>query len=416
VIKLIMSFRELSSVDHAKIQGVVRQDFERARLQVEDLSAKLDAQHQDELALQGAHQEALISTLHANHSSNQQALVSIHRTQADVLNHHRASRRIATRTEKQTSLILRTVKSADERAIAASTRTTASLNTIAADIKQLLSLNDNSARIQRSGREIFFLGDHQDMIMAYLSPLQHDLQSAIHSLVSQHGEEILSDGAEWLVSEFGQLVGSAAQETAAQYTGSTAKPIDQWFYSDDVVGYRRPKTRKATAYRSPGMSDVHENDSHTAFDLWSRKRSTQPNRTWAISTPSGDMVVSLPTHCNLRDLEEVSLRCNFTQNNTAFEIHARFLRSMISASQPTICAQLNVFTQVKVESDWFDLFRNPGISELDSALRKGNISPFFVDKHGHNICLFVSSFYLGEYGHQRYRTQANTALVVRGSL
>jgi hypothetical protein len=393
--KLIMPFRELSFLGHAKIQDIVRQGFERAGLQVEDLSAKLDAQHQDELALQRAHKQAITSTLHANYSSNQQALVSIHRTQADALNNQHASRHIATRTQKQTSLILRTVNRADERAIAASTRTAASLNTITADLKQLLSLNDNSARIQRSGREITFLGDHQDMIMAYLSPLQHDIQSAIKSLILQHGEDISSDSGEWLVSEFKQLVGSAAQETAAQYTDSTAKPFDQWFYPDDVVGYRRPKKRKGTAYRSPDMYDAHKNDGHTRSDLWSRKRSKQSNRTWSISMPSGDVVVSLPTYRDPRDLEEVSLRCNLTQNNSTIEIHARFRRSMASASEPTICAQLHVFTEVKFEPDWDNLFEYGEVSELDSALRNGTISPFFVNGYGDNVCLYVSSFYLG---------------------
>jgi hypothetical protein len=55
VIELIL-YRELSFVDHAKIRDVVRQGFERAGLQAENLSTKLDAQHQDELAFQGARQ------------------------------------------------------------------------------------------------------------------------------------------------------------------------------------------------------------------------------------------------------------------------------------------------------------------------------------------------------------------------
>jgi hypothetical protein len=55
VIELIL-YRELSFVDHAKIRDVVRQGFERAGLQAENISTKLDAQHQDELAFQGARQ------------------------------------------------------------------------------------------------------------------------------------------------------------------------------------------------------------------------------------------------------------------------------------------------------------------------------------------------------------------------
>jgi hypothetical protein len=399
VIKLLTRYRELSFVDYAKIQDAVRQGFERAGLQAEDLLTKLDAHHQDELALHGAHQQALTSTLRANYTESQQALVSIQRTQVDVLNHQHTSRRIATRAQKQTSSILRKLNSANETALTVSTETTASLNNIAADVKRILSLTDNSARLQRSGREIFFLGDHQDMIMAYLSPLQPDVQSAVRSLVSQHSEEISSGAAEWLVTEFKRLVGSAAQETAAQYTESTAKAFDQWFYPEDTIGYRKHKTRKRAAAEPPDFDDMVKNDGYTRSNLWSRRRSKQSNRTWPISTPSGDMVVSLPTHHDPQDMEEVGLRCNFTQNNSAIEIRARFLRSVAHASRPTICAQLNVFVQVDGSSRWRDLFYSGTISQLDSALRNGTISPFFVDRAGDNVCLYVSTFYLGESEH-----------------
>jgi hypothetical protein len=407
IIKFLMLYRELSFVDHAKIQNVVRQGFEIAGLQAEDLSIRLDSHHQDELALHSAHQQALISALHANHSESQQALVSIQRTQVDVLNHQHASRRIDTRTQKQASSILRKLSKADKTVLAVSTETTTSLNNIAADVKRILSLTDKSARLQQSAREIFFLGDHQDMIMACLSPLQPDVQSAIRSLVSQHSEEISSDAAEWLVTEFKRLVGSAAQETAAQYTESTAKAIDQWFYPEDTVGYRKHKTRKIAAAEPPDLEDMDENDGHTQSKLWSRKRSKQSNRDWPISMPSGDMVVSLPSHHDPQDVEEVGLRCNFTQNNSAFEIRARFLRSVAYASRATICAQLNVFIQVDGDDSWWDLFEYGTVSQLDSALRNGTISPFFVSEYGDNVCLYVSTFYRGESEHHVHHTQAN---------
>jgi hypothetical protein len=377
----------------------VRQGFERAGLQAEDVSTRLDSRHRDELAFHGAHQRALASALHANHSASQQALVSIQRTQVDVLNHQHASRRIATRTQKQISSILQKLSSVDERITAASSISTASLDTISADLRKLLSLNDDTARIQRSGREVLFLGDHQDMIMAYLSPLQHDLQFAVRSLVSQYGEDISSDDADWLISEFKRLVGSAAQETASQYTESTAKAFDQWFYPEDLIGYRKPKTRRRTASQLPDYHNMHDRDGHTRSNLWSRKRLKQSNRTWPISRPSGDMVVSLPTHHEPKDVEEVGLCCNFTQNNSAFEIHVRFLRSVAYTSRPTMCAQLNVFIKVDRDNGWYEPFRNGTISQLDSALRNGTISPFFVDDDGDNICLYVSTFYLGESEH-----------------
>jgi hypothetical protein len=121
--------------------------------------------------------------------------------------------------------------------------------------------------------------------MTYLSPLQGDLRSAGKSLVSQHGEDVSLHSAEWLVSEFKHLARSAAQETAAKYMGSTANPFDQWVYPEEIVGYRRHKTRNRTASESTKLPDVLENNCHTRSNLWSRKR---PKR-------SGDMMVSIPS-------------------------------------------------------------------------------------------------------------------------
>jgi hypothetical protein len=230
--------------------------------------------------------------------------------------------------------------------------------------------------------------------MTYLSPLQSDLQSAGKSLVSQHGEDVSLNSAEWLVSVFKHLARSAAQETAAKYMGSIANPFDQWVYPEKIVGYRRHKTRNRTASESTNLPDVLENNCHTRSNLWSRKRPKRSSRTWSISMPSGDMMVSIPSIHDPRNLEEVGMHCNFTQNNSTFEIHARFLRSIASASQATICAQLNAFTQVDYGHAWDDIFRSGTVSQIDSLLCKGTISPFFLDTRGNNIFLFVSTLYL----------------------
>jgi hypothetical protein len=400
--------RELSSLGNTNIKSVVQQGFQKAGLQTADLfetlSAKIDAQHHDMLASCSGHQQTLVSTLNTNQRSilasqnhNQQMLSSIQRTQAAVLIRQNISRRVAARTQKQTSSILHTVTRAETNALDASKRTTVSINNLAADVRQLLSLSSGSACAKRSGREMFFLGERQDMIMAYLLPIQDDMKNAIRNLISQHIGDISPDDAEWLLSEFEHLVGSAAQEQAAQYSGSTAKPFDQWSYPHDTVGYLKHTTTKSNTSGSHDFFNLPENNKQGGLNQWSRKRSKRSQRTWTIPTASGDIQISLPNQLapirNPQGIEEVGFNFTFAQNRSILEVRARFFRDLIYASQPRMCAQLNVFVQAddEVAISFVEIIQHGTIPEIDTALRKGIISPFYLSRWGDNVFLYVSS-------------------------
>jgi hypothetical protein len=247
--------RGLLSFGITNVRSVVEQGFRKAGLQTDDLSktlaAKLDTPFQTMLVPYSSNQRTMMATLDtnrqsilANQNDHQRALWPVQHIQVAVLSRQNKSRRVAVRTQKQTSSILQTVKRAEASALDASQKTTVSIDNLAADIRQLISLSSGSACAKRSGREIFFLGERQDRIMAYLLPLQDDMKSTIHSLVLQHSDNISSYDAEWLLSEFEHLIGSAAQEKAAGYPRSSAKSSDQWLYPQDTVGYLRNTTKE----------------------------------------------------------------------------------------------------------------------------------------------------------------------------
>jgi hypothetical protein len=352
------------------------------------------------------HQRTVMSTLDenqrfilANQKDNRQALSSIQHTQLAVLSRQDTSRRVAAHMQKQTSSILQTVKRAEASALDASKRATVSIDNLAANVRQLLSLSNGSAYAKRSGREIFFLGERQDRIMAYLLPLQDDVKFAIHSLVSQHGGYVSLDDAEWLLSEFEHLIGSAAQEKAAQHSESTAKPFDQWSYPQDTVGYLKHATRKRRSRGSQEHFDLPENANQGDLNWWSRKDSKQSRQTWSISTASGDVQISLPNQLaptrNPQRIQEAGLNFTFAQNRSTLEVRARFFRDLTYASQSRICAQLNVFVKVddRTTSICSEMIRRGTIPEIDAALRNGIISPFYLDWWGNNIFLYVSTFF-----------------------
>lgn len=281
------------------------------------------------------------------------------------------------------------------RAANASKAMMSSLDKISADVKQLLQLKNDSAQVRKSGRDIFFLGERRDQIMAYLLPLKDNLDVAMQYLMSQHGEDVSTSDVEWLRSEFKHLIDSAAQEKAARYSTSTATPIDEWSYTEDTIAYLRNTSTKRKTRAFPDSLDSSEKFDHSRPD-WLQTRSKRFQRTWSIPTASGEMEISLPDHGkkakDAHSLDEVALCCKLEQNRTIFVISARFLRDLTYASRPRICAQLNVFTELNYNglNRYFDIMSTVTLAEFVAALQTGEISPFHLNEIGWNVCLHVS--------------------------
>jgi len=257
---LTKCLRELLALGLTDVGNVMLKCFEDAGLKADRMSqalvAKIDAQHQDALVLHN-HQKALTSKIENNqrnllssHDRHQRTLTATQRTQNEIIRRQDASMRVAKGTQHQKSSILRAITHASMRAGTDRREKTAILDTITTDVKQLLSLNDSSLLVNQSHRAISFLGECQNRIMAYLLPFQDDIESAIDSLISQHGHQISTSDAEFLRSELQHLVGSAAQEKALQHPGSAAKSFDRWSYPEDTVGFLKnsAKIRKPRGY------------------------------------------------------------------------------------------------------------------------------------------------------------------------
>jgi hypothetical protein len=404
--RLTCHFRELSSLGDTSIEISLQKCFHQVGVQADDLSralvTKLDTQQQDMIALHNDHQKALTLKLDHNHQStlslqdkHSNTLSLIQCTQTDVLRRQDASIRVATHTQEQTSRIVRTMERHNSWVVDVSNKTTASLSDLAADIKQLVSLNDGSLLVDQSCREISFLGECQDRILAYLLPFQDDLELAIDYLISQHGHEISTSAAEFLRYELQHLVDSAAQEKALRHPNSTAKSFDQWFYPEDTVGFLKimPGSRKSRS--SLCSPDSHGKPLMKRIEQ-QRNRKKQFGRTYTVQTRSGPVTISMPRSrgagIDLHDTAEVGISYAVTQNGSSIHVSAHFLRHLAYAGEARICAQLNVFTLIgKDVWDYYeDLFDKASLAEIDSALRRCTISPFHIDVDGDNVCLYVS--------------------------
>jgi hypothetical protein len=400
--------RELSLLGDSRTEAVVRQCFQQAGLQADDVShalaAKLDAQHKDVFTMHSQYEQGLITlndnqrNLLADHEKQQKTLLSIQCRQVDGLNHQDALLRVATSIQEQTTTILQKVELASAKTFDASTRTTSRLEEIAAGVKLLLSPNSGSMIVKQSDRKIHFLGERQDRILVYLLPLQDEFDYAINHLISQYGDDISASHAKWLCSEIENLVASATQEKASQCINSTAKSFDQWSYPEDTVGFLKNTTKKRKASTSTYIYNADEQETEES-SVCPRKRSKKANRAWSVSSPSGDICITLPRSQTKRTVsqntEEVGFAYVSRRDGLSFAVRAHFLRDLAHASRPSIYAQLNIFIEAGyAEYDMcYALFNNANLAEIDSAFREGKISPYHLTK-GNNICLYVSTVLL----------------------
>jgi hypothetical protein len=368
------------------------------------LVASLDAQRRDVQKAQGSHQRTLTSTINHNHQQqirkskdHQKALTSkIDSNQRRVMGNINRSNHLAVRNYQQSSDIARKVDTASQLLTAQLHQTTDMFSTISAQFQRLeISRSGSSVRLRQRGRDIYFLGEHTNMIMAYLLPLQDNLERAVNYILSHHGEDVSVDDARRLQSEFQHLVDSAAQERAAQHPDSDARSFDQWSYPEDTVGYLKADPQNPDDPFSPRSHNSLTRRTRRPNAGVHQKRSKRANRAWSMKTPSGDIRISLPNHKsgsrNTQVNDEFGFSCSLELGQSTYVIDARFLRDLACATQPRVCAQLNVSVIMEYEFHMYDrLIETGSIEEIDTALRKGVISPYHTASDGLSHCLWVS--------------------------
>jgi hypothetical protein len=392
------------------------------------------------LAMHTNQQQKILTTLNAQNNTQSregaarqhQIMTRLSYASHEVIAQQKQLRRLAKQNLHQGSSLTEKVVLAAHKSTYQHSQTRASIATLTSEIKQIKvslglepvhSTQRNHAYQSRGQRDrgILFFGEHSDMIMAYLLPLQMDLESALERLVNDHSHEISVGHVHWLQSEFRRLIASAAQESATRFQGSTASSIDQWSYvtkskqgSDilaEVSGKVRPSSgspsklysakRKAPTILPGEDSKARRSGTPNRMQL-QKKRAMVPrayprssNHTWSMETPSGHIHFSLPppdfADGQPRVVDEVGLSCMITQNRSTFAVNAQFRRVPSQTSEPEVHTQLSVFNTVENMSGVYrHLFDSGSIAAIDFAYRDGTISPFHVDGTGSNYYFQVS--------------------------
>ena len=361
----------------------------------EALDARLDVYQQQILERQDVNRQALKSQLTDHHQQcfaigegTQRRISEIQVNQARFSSRQEHLIRTSKQTEKRTNLLIEQVQSGIESSSNDHQKTRGLL--IDGFEKLEIALSQKTLCAKQSGNDVYFGGNRPDMIMAYLLPIKHELDIITQQVSAQSLQGIPIQEFFALREEFKRLLGSAAQEDAAQYSMSTATSFDQWHFpggDSELMGGHNVRKRKC------GERIDSENEAYNARKT--RKRVKLKKQTAFFKTNSGELRFSI-TRENLtgNDTQNVyDLDLSFSNRVPSFTmVNILFARSLIRQARSQICTQLNVFTPIPgshKDAYWF-LSDNPTIQDIDQAIRQGSISPYHIRDTGTHPILYVS--------------------------
>ncbi|KAL6709237.1 hypothetical protein ACN47E_001644 [Coniothyrium glycines] len=260
-----------------------------------------------------------------------------------------------------------------------------------ADMGQSLS-KQPAAAPGPGGRRIQFLGERREQIMYALSALHEHMRIVNDMQTFQNEAPIIAPRyAFWLESEIRALQGSAAQEEALRWCGSSARAFDDWRYP----GINPEPLQSDSTLIDEGIKVNSQPIMYTSRKS-NRRRKKQYDK---ITTTSkkGTLHITLQrsaTKARTQDQPEcVDLYFVGVSDHSPFILNARFERTFAEFVAPQLCIQLNMFTLVEghAEKIYMDMFYNSSLPEIDDAFRTGILSPYSVLRHSYsdmNLCLY----------------------------
>jgi hypothetical protein len=179
-------------------------------------------------------------------------------------------------------------------------------------------------------RDVYFLGERRDMIMAYLLLVKPQLEIITGCILSRNRADISTSHVFWLQSEFDNLVASAAQQEAVRHPQSTATSLDRWHYSEDVVIRRkRPKSVKE---HNASDSDAQPSEKEGFAQFPRIKPPSNTQQIFSHDSAFGSLRVHVPQPAlkpvYKRPSDDVGFMFTCGIGQSVHAINARFLRDI----------------------------------------------------------------------------------------
>lgn len=369
----------------------------------QQILSKLDTQYQEARADKRAREHVTTKKLDLHHELNQekfnkaeQSLVSILDTETKGLRRQNRIAQTTARTHTQTQRISTDLRRANKSSFTEYKYTQQQVSGLTNEVRGLrVAIVEKASAAKKIGGKVQFFGENRDMIMGGLRTVHESLTSATDQILSTDKDVHTKRFCFRLEDEVKRLLSSAAQEAAATYTGSTATPFDKWSYTDhhSIATSERKPICKASS-KALRAAPVHGGDQVRRWKPW---------QTVKLSTPAGKVRISYRSHRfnmdGLESLEELTFSLS-PHDNKAHHIQLYFTYRTVPYRRPQLCAQLNIFTVIPHDRSsqlmYWKLFGRGSLSEIDSALRSGTISPYYVTN---GINYFTMVIMICSYGH-----------------
>lgn len=350
------------------------------------IETRLDTHHRKSLDIRSTHKQALSHQLDTHHQprlvigeQHQRSISRLQTDQANISSRQQRLNEISHRIKQRTILPRKPTRSANQQSAKNHQKTRDLLTDKLGKLHH--ALEKSPLREQRTRNEIYFHGEKPDMLMAYLLPLRDELNTALEKVLAQPNHGISTDDLFFLRDEFNRLIGSAAQEEAAQYRMSTASSFDVWHFPGQVIGRgtRDADQQASAAYIlgdvSSSYDKTHESQQNTK--LLNRKRKTLVFQT-GIGTVR--LHVSRKGSLKLHSQSAYDLGFSHTSHSSSHAIvDVTFIRSLIYQAHPRVYTHLNVLTPMPDES-WQTICRlfdqKLSVEHFYHAIRQGSISPY----------------------------------------
>lgn len=232
------------------------------------------------------------------------------------------------------------------------------------------------------------MGESPEALLTSLLLLREHLSSAILKTISLN-QRASPESLYQILSEVECLLASATQEAAALIPGSSATPFDDWIYTGRTIGTRGvmvPKSASQWSRRHVSGGAACQRTIH---------RPSGARETLYFDLPTGNLWL----HVNVASHDPNDV-CTSEQSGLFFvpspavgglAVDARFLKVSGEGLEPRLNTQLNAFYVVTdLSEQCFDLIHDGTLEEIDTALRKGAISPYHISEHGVHWWLWVS--------------------------
>jgi hypothetical protein len=247
---------------------------------------------------------------------------------------------------------------------------------------------------RESNRRIFLRGADRETALTTLLLMKEHVRRAVVQNIAYDRQGIPQQDTNLVLSELDHLVSSALQEAAAQHPDSTATSLDRWCYSEALERFSPANLPAFGSYQD--TNQIHGLTCTPTGRSEGRVNLRKASRYWCHQTAGGDFSfrITETSTGNSQEQDVFESQVTFVPNGQIHPVAAtaRFIQARKANFELKLCTQLHIFRIVEDYTLHMELYNYGSVEDVETAFRKGIITPYDVLKDlGIILSLYVSN-------------------------